>query len=72
MADNVTKIVSIQLNASQAVNGIAQLNSLIQTEKELMKQLTAENKRGTEQYAMAEKTVQELNRTKRQDVFPII
>lgn len=66
MADNVTKIVSVELNASQAVNGIAQLNQLIQNEKELMKQLTAENKKGTEQYAMAEKAVQEFNRTKRQ------
>ena len=66
MADNVTKLVSVELNASQAINGIAQLNQLIQNEKDLMKQLTAENKKGSEQYAMAEKAVQELNRTKRQ------
>ena len=66
MADQANKILSVQLDASKAVQGIAQLNRLIQDEKELMKQLTAENKKGSEQYAVAEKTVQELNRTKRQ------
>lgn len=66
MADNVQKIISVELKAGQAINGIAQLNQLIQNEKDLMKQLTAENKKGSEQYAMAEKSVKELNRTKRQ------
>lgn len=66
MADNVQKIISVELKAGQAINGIAQLNQLIQNEKDLMKQLTAENKKGSEQYAMAEKSVQELSRTKRQ------
>ena len=66
MADQANKILSVQLDASKAVQGIAQLNRLIQEEKDLMKQLTAENKKGSEQYAVAEKTVQELNRTKRQ------
>ena len=66
MADNVQKIISVELKAGQAINGIAQLNQLIQNEKDLMKQLTAENKKGSEQYALAEKKVQELSRTKRQ------
>ena len=66
MADNVQKIISVELKAGQAINGIAQLNQLIQNEKDLMKQLTAENKKGSEQYAMAEKSVKELNCTKRQ------
>ena len=66
MADNVQKIISVELKAGQAINGIAQLNQLIQNEKDLMKQLTAENKKGSEQYAMAETSVKELNRTKRQ------
>ena len=66
MADQANKILSVQLDASKAIQGITQLNRLIQDEKELMKQLTAENKKGSEQYAVAEKTVQELNRTKRQ------
>ena len=66
MADNVQKIISVELKAGQAINGIAQLNQLIQNERDLMKQLTAENKKGSEQYALAEKKVQELSRTKRQ------
>ena len=66
MADNVQKIISVELKAGQAINGIAQLNQLIQNEKDLMKKLTAENKKGSEEYAIAEKKVQELSRTKRQ------
>lgn len=66
MADNVQKIISVEIEAGQAIKGIAQLNQLIKTEREEMKKLTAENKKGSEEYALAEKKVQELSRAKRQ------
>lgn len=66
MADNVQKVISVEIEAGQAIKGIAQLNQLIKTEREEMKKLTAENKKGSEEYALAEKKVQELSRAKRQ------
>lgn len=46
MAENVQKIISIELQANSAIDGLKQLNAQIEQNKVRMKELAATNQKG--------------------------
>ncbi len=64
MAENVQKIISIQLQANEAINGIKQLNAQIEENKVRMKALADTNQKGSAEYAKLEQHTKALSKTK--------
>lgn len=62
--DNVTKIISIELKATPAINGIKDLNAQIEANKTKMREMANENKKGTVEYAKLEQQTKALSREK--------
>ena len=65
MAENVEKILVVKIEANQAVQGIANLNRQIETNKAVMKDLAAEGKKGSVMYAELEQKTKSLSNQKR-------
>ena len=64
MAENVEKIISIQLKANDAINGLKDLNAQIDANKTRMKELAAANQKGSAEYAKLEQQTKALSQTK--------
>ena len=64
MAENVQKIISIELQANSAIDGLKQLNAQIEQNKVRMKELAATNQKGSAEYAILEQHTKALSRTK--------
>ena len=65
MAENVEKILVVKIEANQAVQGIANLNRQIETNREVMKGLAADGKKGSVMYAELEQATKHLTSQKR-------
>ena len=65
MAENVEKILVVKIEANQAVQGIANLNRQIETNREAMKGLAADGKKGSVVYAELEQKTKQLTSQKR-------
>ena len=66
MADNVEKILSVKFDAQQAVRGMMQLNEQIQLNEQLMKQMAAEGKKGSQAYVELERNTKAVKVQKRE------
>lgn len=64
MAENVQKIISIELQANSAIDGLKQLNAQIEQNKVRMKELAGTNQKGSAEYAKLEQHTKALSRTK--------
>lgn len=64
MAENVEKIISIQLNANSAINGLKDLNAQMETNRERMKELASAGQKGSAEYAKLEQHTKALAQTK--------
>ena len=64
MAENVQKIISIELQANSAIDGLKQLNAQIEQNKVRMKELADTNQKGSAEYAKLEQHTKALSRTK--------
>ena len=64
MAENVQKIISIELQANSAIDGLKQLNAQIEQNKVRMKELADTNQKGSAEYAILEHHTKALSRTK--------
>ena len=64
MAENVQKIISIELQANNAINGLKQLNAQIEENKSRMRELADANQKGSAEYAKLEQHTKALSRTK--------
>ena len=65
MADVTEKIISIEIKAGDAVNGIASLNKQIAENREEMKKLAQSNQKGSVEYAKLEQKTKALAAEKR-------
>ena len=65
MAENVQKIISIELQANSAIDGLKQLNAQIEQNKVRMKELADTNQKGSAEYAKLEQHTKALSRTKK-------
>ena len=64
MADNVQKIISVELRATSAINGIKDLNAQIEKNQKEMRQLSRDNQKGSEEYARLEQHTKALQKAK--------
>ena len=64
MAENTQKIISIQLQATSAINGIKDLNQQIEVNKTRMAELADANQKGSAEYAKLEQHTKALSKTK--------
>lgn len=71
MADNVEKIISVKFNAQQAINGMAQLNTTIEQNTNLLKEMKSRGEQGTKAYAQLEQETKALKKQK-QDLGQVI
>ena len=71
MADQIEKIISVKFDSQQAIRGMAQLNSEIETNSNRLKQMADEGKKGTKAYAELEAQTKGLRKQK-QDLGQVI
>lgn len=64
MADNVQKIISVELKATSAINGIKDLNAQIEKNQKEMRQLSKDHQKGSEEYARLEQHTKALQKAK--------
>lgn len=64
MAENVQKILSIELKATSAINGIRDLNAQIDANKTKMRELADANQKGSLEYAKLEQQTKALSKSK--------
>jgi hypothetical protein len=64
MADNVQKIISVELRATSAINGIKDLNAQIEKNQKEMRQLSKDHQKGSEEYARLEQHTKALQKAK--------
>lgn len=65
MAENVEKILVVKLESHQAVQGIVDLNRQIEANREMMKGLAKDGKKGSAMYAELEQATKHLTSQKR-------
>jgi len=64
MAENVQKILSIELKANDAIQGLQKLNSQIEENRARMKELADANQKGSLEYAKLEQQTKALSKAK--------
>ena len=64
MAENVQKLLRIELQANEAIQGLQQLNAKIEENRARMKELANANQKGSEEYAKLEQHTKTLSRAK--------
>lgn len=64
MADNVQKIISVELRATSAINGIKDLNAQIEKNQKEMRQLSKDHQKGSEEFARLEQHTKALQKAK--------
>lgn len=64
MADNVTKVISVEIQATQAINGLAKLNAEIDKNKTSMQELARQGQKGSKEYATLEQQTKSLTKAK--------
>ena len=64
MAENVQKIISIELKANEAIQGLQQLNAKIEENRAEMRKLAKDNEKGSVEYAKLEQHTKALSKAK--------
>ena len=64
MAENVQKILSIELKANDAIQGLQKLNSQIEENRAEMRKLAKDNQKGSVEYAKLEQHTKALSKAK--------